>query len=477
MSGMGQYFVANAVSVATGFLSVVIFVRVFLPAEYGQLSLVTGAIGFAVIVGTAGLPQSAVRFHWSMEARRVEREFAGSLLIGGAAISALVSVAFALGPQAALGMEDGGIAGLLPAAAVGVFWTCVGDLLVGVPRARHETRRYNFGLSLRRVLALAGSLVLSVGVGLGLRGFLWGLALGEAVACLVLVAAMRSRVVWRFERAMFVESLAYGGPHLFVVGAGLVLSIVDRYVIQLLLGAEAVGVYVLGVSVAATLSGLITRPFNLFLFPAYTKTWETQGASETSALLSRASELFLMVYIPLTLGAFALQNQIVALIAPGDYGTGAQVVGIVFLALMFHGLSSVSAAGLYLTAKTWRVGVAALGAAILNVLLNLLLVPRWGVWGAAVVTLISYAAYYGALTALSYGILPIPFPVRSLCRYLIAGAIMVAATIWVVRLDLVPLLLGPLTGLIAYAGVLALVDRKARAWALQVTGRSVELRP
>src|SRR3990172_8379766 len=47
VSGMGQYFVANAVSMTTGFLSVVIFVRVFLPGEYGQLSLVTGAIGFA----------------------------------------------------------------------------------------------------------------------------------------------------------------------------------------------------------------------------------------------------------------------------------------------------------------------------------------------------------------------------------------------------------------------------------------------
>ena len=69
MNGVRHYFVANAVSMVTGLLSLVIFVRVFSPAEYGALSLITGAIGLAVIVGTAGLPQSAVRFHWSMEAR------------------------------------------------------------------------------------------------------------------------------------------------------------------------------------------------------------------------------------------------------------------------------------------------------------------------------------------------------------------------------------------------------------------------
>ena len=92
------------------------------------------------------------------------------------------------------------------------------------------------------------------------------------------------------------------------------------------------------------------------------------------------------------------------------------------------------------------------------------------------VTLISYAVYYGTLTALSSRILPIRFPVSSLCRYLIAGAVMVVVTIWVVRLDLAPLLLGPLAGVVVYAGVLVLVDRNARAWALQMAGRSAELR-
>ena len=254
------------------------------------------------------------------------------------------------------------------------------------------------------------------------------------------------------------------------------LSIVDRYVIQFLLGADAVGVYVVGYTVAGTLSGLVTRPFNLYLFPAYTKTWETQGAVATSALLARASELFLMVYVPLAVGAYALEERVVALVAPGGYGAGASVVGIVFLALVFHGLSMISAAGLYLTAGTGKVGLVTLAAAALNIVLNLLAVPRWGIVGAAAVTLITYAAQYAGLTALSWRTLPVAFPARSLCRYLVAGAVMIAVTVWVIRQELAPMLLGPLAGAVSYGAVLMLVDRNARALALHVAGRSLELR-
>ena len=458
-----QYVVANGIWLVAGVATLVVFTRAFSPGDYGRLSLMTAAVGLVVVLGTAGFPQSAVRFHGPLVKEQRERELAGTLLLGGAAIAAAVAgLGWAL-TLAAAGMLEDAMRELVLPAGVLVFCTCLGDQFLGIVRARHEANWYNWGLGLRRLLALAGSVVLVFGAGLRVAGFLWGQAIGEAVACALLLRACRSRMVWRLDRNLLVRSLAYGVPHVFVVGAALVLSVGDRYVVQYFLGPDAVGIYVVGYSVAATLSSLVTRPLNLFLFPAYTRTWEAEGAQRTSAFLAQTTQWFLAVYVPLALGLFLFQEQVIAVLAPQSYAAAASIMGVVFLALTFQGLSTIGSAGLYLTARTWEVGVVILAAAALNVALNAFAVPQWGLWGAAIVTLVTYAVQYLALMVRSVRILPVSFPLGSLGRYVMAGAVMVVVTVWVIRREVFPLVLGPSAGMFAYVATLLLLDPDTRA--------------
>jgi O-antigen/teichoic acid export membrane protein len=70
--------------------------------------------------------------------------------------------------------------------------------------------------------------------------------------------------------------------------------------------------------------------------------------------------------------------------------------------------------GLYLSKKTSRISMLTTGAALLNILLNILLVPLWGIMGAAVTTVLSY----GALAWVTYHVAQrsylIPYDLRRL---------------------------------------------------------------
>jgi O-antigen/teichoic acid export membrane protein len=67
--------------------------------------------------------------------------------------------------------------------------------------------------------------------------------------------------------------------------------------------------------------------------------------------------------------------------------------------LVFYGLSIIFSSGLYVTGKTGHLASVVMASATLNVLLNLILIPRMGKEGAAIATMVTNAVM--ALTILS----------------------------------------------------------------------------
>ena len=80
-----------------------------------------------------------------------------------------------------------------------------------------------------------------------------------------------------------------------------------------------------------------------------------------------------------------------SLIAPSYWG-GLVIVPIVLLAYAFLGISNNFVAGIYIEKQTKRLPIVTFAAAGVNVIANLLLIPRLQIMGAAIATLLSYSA-------------------------------------------------------------------------------------
>lgn len=248
----------------------------------------------------------------------------------------------------------------------------------------------------------------------------------------------------------------------------------DRYVIRIGLDERAVGLYAVGYGVAAALSALVTRPLNLFAFPAYTKIWDTRGGRDTSTLLARIMERYLMIYLPLVAIAWMWGGQAIRLLAGARYVEAAPVVTIVFVALFFQGAATVTVAGLYLENRTLTVGLLSLGMALLNLGANALVVPRAGILGAALVTLGTYLAYFAAVSAFGLRRLGVPLAVRRIGWTVLACCLAAAMAMGLERWAVVPFPAAIVSGVLAYVWVLAGTDPELRRAVVRL-GRRITL--
>jgi len=102
---------------------------------------------------------------------------------------------------------------------------------------------------------------------------------------------------------------------------------------------------------------------------------------------------------------------------PDSYRSIAMVIPVIALSIAFNGVATVVSVGISLQRKTWLATVALTASAIINTLLNLILIPHYGAMGAALATLFAYIALAAITYMLNQRIYPVPFEIG---RFLIA---------------------------------------------------------
>jgi O-antigen/teichoic acid export membrane protein len=72
------------------------------------------------------------------------------------------------------------------------------------------------------------------------------------------------------------------------------------------------------------------------------------------------------------------------------YWSGVGIVPIILLGYLFHGIYVNFQAGIYIKEKTKFFPYITFSGAIVNLVINILFIPKYGIWGAAFATLFSY---------------------------------------------------------------------------------------
>jgi O-antigen/teichoic acid export membrane protein len=151
-------------------------------------------------------------------------------------------------------------------------------------------------------------------------------------------------------------------------------------------------VYTIGYGLALNINNL----FNLALYNAYTQVsvreFETNGAA--AVLRTKRAVLHGLVYfcVALIVGLVTVGADALLLMAGSDKTSSAPIFVLIGVVYTLDGLFGICGAGLLLLKRSRTVLMLTLGAAALNVVLNLLLIPRFGVMGAAYSSLTSFVA-------------------------------------------------------------------------------------
>ena len=117
----------------------------------------------------------------------------------------------------------------------------------------------------------------------------------------------------------------------------------------------------------------------------------------------------LLTGLAVVLSLFA--REVAQAVSP-HYPTAYEAVGLLSMSVAVFGVSNIALAGIALTRRTGYIAIYTGAALILNVVLNLLLIPPWGMMGSAFATLAAYAL----LAALYYWRSQILYPTHYVLR-------------------------------------------------------------
>jgi O-antigen/teichoic acid export membrane protein len=218
--------------------------------------------------------------------------------------------------------------------------------------------------------------------------------------------------------------LKYGLP---LVPNSLFLWLVNssgRYFLTHLKGLAEVGVYAAG-STLANVMTLFFTPISFVLFPVIAKLWEEKKGPLVAENIALANRWYLILAIPGVFGLSFLAKPLMGLFSAKAFAGGADVIFLLTLANLFYGVYQINLYGALLLQKNIRLTILFAGAGILNVILNIILVPVLGPRGAAWAMLCSFLFLAGTVFLWTKKIICFQFDWKESVKIIFSAGVMI----------------------------------------------------
>jgi O-antigen/teichoic acid export membrane protein len=425
--GVLGYLPVNIVQGVVGLLSIVVFTRVLSPEAYGVYALAFSVMSLSQTALFVWLEASMARFYVrELEAGRLAGHFATlyrcyAVLAVGFPLAALAFVWFCPMPNA-----------LRLAVVAGLATTPIRSLV----KLSQERRR-----AAGDVTGAARLDVIQTGVGfLAGAGLAW-LGLGGSAPLLGTGVVAGVLLVWvlptdlprarggRFEGARARMYASYGLPVAASLILALALASTDRFVLAAFRNESTVGVYQAGYSLANRTLDVVFVWLGMAGGPASIAALERGGHTALKDVAREQSGFMVALTLPAAVGLALVARPLAdIMIGPALRQGAAQVTPWIAASAFFAGINThYLHTAFTLARRTGRLMLAIAIPAVLNLILNLALVPRFGLQGALWATLASYGVGVGVSYTLGRRSLVLPIPWSTLSRAALSSAAMGAA--------------------------------------------------
>ena len=391
-----------------------VYTRHLTRADYGAAEVLLATVVALSIVFRLGIVEALLRFYYenpeeepgsNRQVRlRTWRDdvvkTSVSFLFIAITIGALLVVALA-GPlsEALLGRRD---TELLLITAGGLWVFTLYELMMALFRLDERARAY-FAASLTNVLlTIALTVWLVVFEDEGARGLLLGNFVGSALVLAALLWIHRARLALVPSRARLGEMLRFGLPMMPAELSLYALNFVDRVALARLAGLAEAGLYALAVKFSQAVT-VIVRGFNLAWPPlAYSIRDDDTARRTYSVVITYYLLLAFTVVLALSLEA----RWVVRALAAPDFFDAYKAVPLVATGVALYALYLVLSVSVSRTGRTaFNFPVTGTALAV-NIALNLVLIPPYGLVGAG----IALVGAYVVMIALMYGVTRRIFP-------------------------------------------------------------------
>jgi len=389
-------FIGIIFSKFANYLYRVILARYLGPAPYGVFSLGLAVLGVVAILSLLGVPQGIVRYisHYKGKGDRTS--------INGVIFSALkitvpislvfsvlififsdwISITFFSEPNLGIILRI-----LAFAVPLTVLVNNLERILIAFQAVKFNTLAVNFGGGIVKVVLS----FIFVFIGLGLAWVASAFVFSLFTAVVLLFYFLQKKVynlkgVLSDKRDMTSTLMKFSFPLLFTDLFAMLLIWLDTLILGYFLASEFVGIYNVAVP-TAMLVYIVPTTIRTIFYPVMTE--EYAKNNPIAGLFRSGTNLILFLSLPIAVFLALFSKQFLSIFFGADYVGGYIVLIIICFSYFIFGLSNTSNIILYIKNKTKFALVNSFVAVVLNVILNIILIPKYGLIGAAIATGIS----------------------------------------------------------------------------------------
>jgi len=238
---------------------------------------------------------------------------------------------------------------------------------------------------------------------LTINRFVYAQLMGVSLVTILLVVFLRkqlSKISISFQFQRIVPILKKSWPFALLIMLMGLYNYMDSVMLKLIIGDEEAGVYALGYRLFYALL-MFAQIFSGVLLPFFSK--NINDVNVVRQVSNYTSKLLLLIGFSVVFFSYSYGMDIMQLLYP-DKATAASSNAFVILMLGFIGSVLVLVYGTLLTAalELKYLNLAAFATLVINLVLNVKLIPQYGASGAAIATLVSQLIFGGVCFMISF---------------------------------------------------------------------------
>lgn len=440
-----RYIPSLIIPAVIAFAAIYIYTRVLTPDEYGYYALALSGMTAIGAMGYTWLQMSLMRL--IPEAARNQKE--ASLRIASYIILLIISIALVIAAliyAASSDVSNFRIAMLLCVPlAITRAWLNINQVY---HKAHMRIGRFNVLECGQALLGLAFGLLLVMHFGYGSQGAVLGMIIGFLCMALLDVRSLLSLSWKEYDRATLMHIIRFGLPMIVTSSTAAFLAVSDRFLIEHFRDAAELGVYAAGYTL---MDRIITMLYMLIATPSFPLTvhkLEHEGVEAARQQTYSNGIATLLIAVPGCVGLIMTAPQLTELLIGPEFRAGAlQVMPWIAVSSILGGMSIHYFDHAFYLAKKPHLLLFTQGpAALVNLLLNFMLIPVYGFMGAAYANFISYVLLITLSALVGRNVFAIKFPFLPALQIAAASAVM-GATLYFITFPLSFLGLGMMVAL------------------------------
>lgn len=388
------YFVGSILTRFSGFILIPLYTNILSTTEYGSYGLLMAIYAILNVLYQAGLFQGFTKFFCDTgsDKKRVFSTTFNTILLFGFIVALLLTVL--LRPLSSLFSFDNGFSSLL----LILIWLILLDTLAYIGlhflRTKQQARKAVTYSLITAFANLSLNVLFLAVLKLGVMGILIAQGISNILLFLLCLRHFKQYyyplIDWSFLRKL----IRFSYPLIIAGFFAILMDVADRFFIDYYLDRSQVGIYSLAYKLGLIMNVLVIAFRTAYIPHFLSKEGRTDLIPELRRTLLKLISLMAVLYVaivPFLKYLFRIELFGFSLINP-EFGEASLVAPFILLAYSFNGLAAFFSIAPYRTGKSHHFLITDLIGFSVNLLINILLIPRLGIIGAALATLVGYYA-------------------------------------------------------------------------------------